>query len=134
MSVLLGMLAAVSLGLAPAGPVPEGTATAVSPAKKGSLFVFIYRPGPAWRQGVPMQRQALRPHAEYHRQLFEQGRTFAAGGFVPDGGMAIVRAADADEARALFASDPAIISGVFVGTVEQWRPRFRSNAPLPPAN
>ena len=128
---MLGMLAAISFGLAATGTAPEGAPTTAAAATRIGLFVFIYRPGPAWRQGQPMHRQALAPHAAYHRQLFEQGRTFAAGGFLDDGGMAIVRAADIDEARALLASDPAITSGVFVGTVEQWRPRFRSNEPLP---
>jgi hypothetical protein len=44
--------------------------------------------------------------------------------------MAIVRAANIEEARALLREDPAIVSGIFTGDVEGWAPRFRSEAPL----
>jgi len=36
-----------------------------------------------------------------------------------------------DEARAVLAADPAIESGVLAGTIEAWRPRFGTEAPLP---
>jgi uncharacterized protein YciI len=79
-----------------------------------------------------MNRQALGPHAAYWRQLVADGRAFAAGGFTgSDAGMAIVVAADIEEARAILEVDPAITSGVFVAEIEQWRPRFRTETPLP---
>ena len=129
-------LLAMAVALAMTGGVAAPAATAPEPAPSGTaarLFVFLYRPGPAWREGVPMRQQGLGPHAEYFRQLLDEGRVFAAGGFADgDGGMAIVLAAGRDEAEALLARDPAVASGIFAGTVEEWRPRFRTDRPLPP--
>lgn len=101
-------------------------------AETSPLFLFTYRPGPAWRAGAPMHEQDLRGHVMFMRGLFEDGRLFAGGGYVgEDGGMAIVKAANAEDAHALFATDPAIVNGVFAGEVREWRPRFRTEAPLP---
>ena len=129
-------LLAVAMALAMAGGVSAPAATPPEPAPSTAaarLFVFLYRPGPAWREGVPMRQQGLGPHAEDFRQLLDQGRVFAAGGFADgDGGMAIVLAAGRDEADALLARDPAVASSIFAGTVEEWRPRFRTDRPLPP--
>lgn len=98
------------------------------------LYLFQYSPGPAWRAGVPMREQGLGPHAAYMQQLQNQGRLFAGGGYVgADGGMAVVVAANTDEARAMLAADPAIVSGIFVADLRHWRPRFRTDAPLPAA-
>lgn len=95
------------------------------------LFLFVYRPGPSWRPGVPMREQDLRAHGAYHAQLVRDGRSVAGGGFVGmDGGMAIVRAADLAEAQAMLAADPAIVNGVFAADVRHWQPRFHSPAPL----
>lgn len=102
--------------------------------RTGALYVFTFRPGPAWQVGVPMNGQRLGPHAAYWRQLVAEGRAFVAGGFVESaGGMAIVVASSANEAEAIRAGDPAIQSGVFAATVEQWRPSYRTEAPLPHA-
>ncbi|HYD86315.1 MAG TPA: YciI family protein [Vitreimonas sp.] len=109
--------------------------TALAQTEEGAaveLFIFTFRPGPAWRAGEPMSRQALGSHAAYWRQLVADGRAFAAGGFVEsEGGMAIVVAADIAAARAIMAADPAIASDVFVGDIEHWRPRYRTDSPLP---
>jgi uncharacterized protein YciI len=123
----------LSLLLAAALPASAGAqAPAVTPAPR-ALFLFLYRPGPAWQAGVPMRRQDLRAHAEYHARLLQEGRSFAGGGFVGvDGGMAIVRAADRAEAEAMLAADPAIVNGVFVADIRQWAPRFHTSAPLVP--
>ena len=96
------------------------------------LFLFQYSRGPAWRDGVPMREQGLGPHGAYMRQLQEQGRLFAGGGYASDdGGMAIVMCANIDEARAILAADPAITSGIFIAELRQWTPRFRTDEPLP---
>jgi uncharacterized protein YciI len=87
-------------------------------------YVFIYRPGPAWKPGVPMARQDMRPHGAYIAKLDSEGRVVAAGGFPDNGGMAIVRAATLDEARGLLAADPAVVSGLFLADLQPWRPRF----------
>jgi uncharacterized protein YciI len=95
------------------------------------LFLFLFRPGPNWREGVPMRQQNLREHAAYHDRLVREGRGFAGGGYVGmDGGMAIVRAADRAEAEAILAADPAILNGVFAAELREWRPRFHTDVPL----
>ncbi len=97
----------------------------------GQLFLLLYSPGPAWKAGRPAHEQDLRTHAVYHRDMVRRGRSFAAGGFTGvDGGMAIVRAVDVDEARAILAADPAVANGVFVGELRQWVPRYHGSGPL----
>jgi uncharacterized protein YciI len=119
---------ALLLAGAPAAAQTAPAATAISPRQ---LFLFLFRPGPAWRPGVPMRQQDLRAHAAYHARLLAEGRSFAGGGYVgEDGGLAIVRAADMAEARAMLAADPAIVNGVFVAELRQWAPRFHNEQPL----
>lgn len=78
-----------------------------------------------------MREQDLRAHAGYHARLLSEGRGFAGGGYVgEDGGLAIVRAANLDEARAMLAADPAILNGVFIAELRQWAPRFHNERPL----
>ncbi len=109
---------------APAQPDPPASAPR-------QLFLFLYRPGPAWQAGRPMREQDLRAHGAYHARLLSEGRSFAGGGYVSeDGGLAIVRAASAEEARAMLAADPAIASGVFVAELRIWAPRFHGDGPL----
>jgi len=99
------------------------------------LYLFQYSPGPAWREGVPLEQQGLGPHAAYMQQLMDEGRLFAGGRYMnADGGMAIVTAAGIDEARAMLAADPAVASGVFVAELRHWRPRVRTETPLPAGN
>jgi uncharacterized protein len=96
------------------------------------VFLFQYARGPAWREGAPMREQGLAPHAAYMRLLQTEGRLFAGGGYASDdGGMAIVIAANIEDARAILAADPAITSGIFVAELRHWSPRFRTDAPLP---
>jgi uncharacterized protein YciI len=126
--LLAGLIAAQS-SPGPALQTPASTA----PAQGASnLFVVIYRPGSSWQRGRPMSEQGLLPHGRYYRGLFDDGRLFAGGGFTgSDGGMAILKVADMDAARAIVAADPAVTSGIFVAQLEQWRPRFQVTEPLP---
>jgi uncharacterized protein YciI len=118
------LLLALMLAGAQAQPGP-------APAAPRQLFLFLYRPGPAWRAGRPMREQDLRAHGAYHARLVREGRSVAGGGYVgEDGDMAIVRAAGLEEARAMLVADPAIQEGVFVAELRQWAPRFHSEAPL----
>ena len=117
---------------APACATPAAAQAPTPAAETANLFVVLYRPGPAWRTGQPMSAQ-LGPHGAYMRQLFDDGRLFAGGGYASnDGGMAMIRAADIAEARAILAADPAITGGVFEADLKHWRPRFRSESPIPP--
>ena len=96
------------------------------------VFVIEYKPGPAWRTGVPMNRQALGPHAAYWTRLAREGRAIGAGPYLDvDGGIAMITAASMDEARTIVAADPAVTTGVFVGEVHAWSPRIRGAGELP---
>lgn len=128
--VRVAMLA-LALAAAPACAMAQPQ-TQTEAAAAQQLFLFQYSRGPAWRDGVPMREQGLGPHGAYMRQLQEQGRLFAGGGYSSDdGGMAIVMCGSIDEARAILAADPAITSGIFVAELKQWTPRFRTAEPLP---
>lgn len=108
------------------------TSAAVA-APEQPLFAFIYRPGPAWKPGLPMAQQDLRAHGGYIARLAAEGRVVAAGGWSgADGGMAVLRAADADEAQRLLAADPAITGGVFQAELRRWSPRFGVDTDLVP--
>jgi uncharacterized protein YciI len=97
------------------------------------LFLFMYRPGPAWAAGKPMTQQKLAPHAAYIRELSKAGQVVAGGPWLDvDGGMAIVRAPDAEAAKAILAADPAITSGVFTAEIRTWSPLIDSGTPLRP--
>jgi uncharacterized protein YciI len=102
----------------------------------GSLFIFIYRQGPAWKVGAPMREQpGMAAHGAYMKRLFDEGRIFAAGPTTDaPGGLVIVRASALDEAKALMAADPSVTSGMFTGEIHGWTPVFRSDKPLPSAS
>jgi uncharacterized protein len=118
----------LALLVALAAPVQ---ALAQTPPPPSQLFLFLFSPGPGWRAGVPMRQQDLREHGRYHAELVRAGRSVAGGGYVGmDGGLAIVRAATIEEARAMLAADPAIVNGVFTAELRQWQPRFFSDGPI----
>ena len=126
---------ACALALSPACATPAAAQQSEAAATHQQLFLFQYSPGPAWRVGVPMEQQGLGPHGAYMRRLKDEGRLFAGGPYLDaDGGMAIVIAANLDEARAILAADPSITSGIFVAELRQWRPYFRTDQPLPAGN
>jgi uncharacterized protein len=108
------------------------TTSAAQAAPDQLLFAVIYRPGPAWKPGLPMAQQDLRAHGGYYAKLAAEGRVVAGGGWVGvDGGMAVLRCADADEAGRLLAADPAVTTGVFAAELRRWAPRFGDLAPKP---
>lgn len=129
--ILRATLVAAALALSGACTTPANAQQAQAEMTQ-QLYLFQYAPGPAWRAGVPMREQGLGSHGAYMQQLRNEGRLFAGGGYASDdGGMAIVMCANIDEARAILAADPAITSGIFVAELRHWRPRFRSDEPLP---
>jgi uncharacterized protein YciI len=130
MSILRPLL---GLSLGAAILMPSAAAAAPAPPPAQPLFAFIYRPGPAWKSDRPMAEQDLRAHGAYFARLTAEGRVVAAGGFAgTDGGMAVLRAADADEAARLLAADPAIATGVFQADLRRWAPRFGADPALVP--
>lgn len=109
------------------------TTSAAYAAPDQPLFTVIYRPGPAWKPGLPMAQQDLRAHGGYIARLAAEGRVVAGGGWVgEDGGMALLRCADAEEAARLLAADPAVTTGVFAAELRRWSPRFGIDADLVP--
>jgi uncharacterized protein YciI len=100
-----------------------------------SLFVILYKQGPAWKGGVPMQKQdAIGAHYKYMKQLFEQGVILDAGPTTDEpGGLVILKVADLSSATAAMDADPSITLKMFVGEVHAWSPSFRSPDPLPMA-
>lgn len=122
----------LSLALLIAGALLATPAAAAEPAPQ-PVFAIVFRPGPAWKPGLPMVKQDLRPHAAYYARLESEGRVVAAGGWVGvDGGMALVRAGDIEEARRILAADPAITSRVFEADLREWKPRFGADPMLLP--
>lgn len=121
LAFVLAMLLAPACALAQAGDAPTQ-----------QVYVVTYKPGPAWRAGVPMNRQALGPHAAYWMRLAREGRCIGAGPYLDsDGGMALITASNDTEARAIVAADPAVTSGVFVAELHPWSPRIRGPGELP---
>jgi uncharacterized protein YciI len=128
-AILCSLFLAVLVSMAMPVSSPAASATA---AQISQLYIVIYRPGPGWKQGVPMREQGLAPHGRYMTELLAGGKLYAGGGFGDsEGGMMIVRASGPDEAKAIVAADPAVTSGIFVGHIERWVPRFRAAEPLP---
>lgn len=104
-----------------------------SPTTQASVpFAIIYRAGPSWRPGVPMEQQGLRDHFYYLRALDNDDRIVAAGPLGPDGGLIIVLARDQSEADSVIAADPAVVSGLFAGEATRFIPRFVGKKPLLP--
>lgn len=103
-------------------------------APKPVYFLFVYSAGPAWKAGQPMSVQGLGPHGMYMTKLFKEG-VVLAGGPTTDpegGGLAIVKAKDMAEAKALLAADPAIKAGIMTAELRNWRPLFATRDPLLP--
>ncbi|MGH6634175.1 YciI family protein [Sphingopyxis sp.] len=115
--------AAAQTGAAQTAATHPDTApqSATAPAAQ-PLFALILAPGPAWKPGKPFAEQGLRPHFDYWMALFRQGRVASAGPVGADGGLVLLRAADQAAADAILAADPAIVAGIFTGTVRRYAP------------
>lgn len=130
---VLGAILAIGLAATPPSAIAQpAPADAVGQAP-APLYICIYRVGPAWQAGKPLSAQDLGPHTAFIKRLLGEGRLFAGGRMLDmDGGMAIVRAASAEEARAIFAVDPGLTSGLFVAEFHTWQAGFDSGKPLRP--
>ena len=89
-----------------------------------TVFAVVYRAGPAWRRGEPTERQDLRDHFLYLRELHRQGTVVIAGPLGDAGGLVLLRVGDLDAARRIATDDPAVRSRVFVAEVEPFTPRI----------
>lgn len=86
-----------------------------------SLWVVTTRPA----RGPGMQ-EMLPAHLDYQvaleraGHLFGAGPIFEEGGDIPTGGMIILRAADAESARAIADADPFHMAGLRRYTLHRW--------------
>ena len=124
--LIAGLLIAMSLEVQPmpadTNPPPQVAGT--------SLFAIVFRAGPSWKPGRPMGDQGLLEHGRYWAGLFKSGRVFSAGRMGEDGGLVLLHARNAAEAEAMLEADPAMASGIFIGEVRPYVPRFLSEEPL----
>jgi len=123
--VMQAMLAATlltgAIGATAALSTPQQP-PAAAPARP--LFAIVYRAGPTWKPGVPMKDQGLRDHFYYVKALHESGAIVYAGAMGPDGGLILIHAADQAAAEAVMTNDPAVKTGIFIGEVRRYTPRF----------
>lgn len=85
-------------------------------------FVICYRRGPAWLDGKTVFEQPLQAHLAYMKSLSAAGTLMLGGPFVDDlGGLIVVAAAGADEARAIYEADPAVRDRVMVAEAHPWK-------------
>ena len=122
---------AVMVAVRPAHAM-EGTASRMTEPKivASTPFAIIYRAGPNWRAGLPMEKQGLRDHFFYLRELDKEGRLLLAGPVGPDGGLVLLWARDQAEADKVIAGDPSVISGIFTATASSFIPRFVGKKPV----
>jgi uncharacterized protein YciI len=81
-------------------------------------FVFIHRPGPAWRAGIPILEQPLDGHFGYMTELENSGVLVVGGGFGDGAGaLGVIRANSVEEASAIVSRDPAVQDGVVTSEV-----------------
>jgi uncharacterized protein YciI len=123
-AVLLALAALATAGSAAAQPQSGGGG--------GLLFAVVYRAGPNWKAGLPMEKQGLRDHFFYMRDLHARGTILLAGPRGAEGGLIILRAADQAEADRILAADPAVTAGLFVGEALPFVARFTSDGPIAP--
>jgi uncharacterized protein YciI len=126
---IAAVLTAMMMVPAVTASTPPGARAEAAPAQ--TLYVVVYRPGPAWVAGKPSHQQKLGGHLVFIRGALADGRLVAGGPFLDgEGGMAIFRAASLEDARALIATDSAVATGVFAAELRPWDPRFDSGKPL----
>lgn len=129
--VIVGGLLIAASATARSSTVNYATITSGESSARAQLFAVFYRPGPNWKVGLPMNRQALSDHVRYYLKGVADGRVFAGGGLVAvSGGVAILTLPSLREAEAFLAADPAVRDGVFVGEVQVWTPAVLSDRPL----
>ena len=101
--------------------MPSATELKIAELTKGmlrlKLFVIF-----SFGKGLDL-KPYLAEHLAYMIALERQGKLFASGPF-GDGtkgdGMTIIRAADAEEARAVALRDPFVVNGIRTFKIEAW--------------
>ena len=94
---------------------PQETATK-------TLYLVLYRPGPAWLSGKSVMEQPLQEHGKYMQSLYIKGSMKLAGPLTDNaGGAVLLEVSNEAEAKAIVANDPAVKSGVFVYEMHPWK-------------
>jgi uncharacterized protein YciI len=115
------MLLASALGAVAAGSSPESATSTVDVAAKKKTYLVVFKPGPAWVQGKRITEQPLDGHGPYMLSLYTKGVMKFAGPFTDDaGGAYVFEAASEEEADAIMAADPAVVSKVLVPERHPW--------------
>lgn len=116
-------LAAASLEISVATRADAADTADNKPAAAAArpVYLVVYRPGPAWIAGQPLEAQPLKGHGRHMLDMYRKGLLRSAGRFADgSGGAAAFEADDDDHAAALIAMDPAVVSGVFVFDLRRW--------------
>ena len=119
-SLVAALLAAVPLALAAQQTGSQAAAPALPPGFEvpkdmAPYFVAIYVRGPRFMATQSPEHEALtRKHLSYIRQMIEQKKYVFAGPMLDGGdkqGLAIVAAANAQDAKRIADGDPAVAAG-----------------------
>jgi uncharacterized protein YciI len=106
--------------LALALSAPPATTPPKAPAN--DVFALVFRTGPAWDASkAPTDQPFFADHSRNLRDLRAEGRVLL-GGRLSDQGLVLVRAASAQEARALADRDPSVKHGTFQVEVHPFYP------------
>lgn len=86
------------------------------------IYAIIFRPGPAWKPGVPVFEQDLGPHVGYLHTLQADGSLILAGPFLDDqGGAAVVEVPGEADLNRILANDPGVQSDVRLPETHPWK-------------
>ena len=130
-NILQAFVLAIVLAISGGESVAEGLSALQEPVvEQEPLFAIIYRAGPRWKPGVPMEAQGLQGHFYYLSDLVKSGKVALAGPLGPDGGLVLLRATDQTAAERMMAADPAVTGGLFLGEVRGFLPRLASERPI----
>jgi uncharacterized protein len=111
----------VQMGLAGLGALASAGAAAQVAGSATPSFLCVYRPGPQWLRGKPLEEQPLREHGRYMLELYRRGVMRLAGRFADgSGGAMLFGAQDAASAQAIVAADPAVVAQTFTFELRQW--------------
>lgn len=88
---------------------------------KKSYAVF-YEPGENWIANKPIGEQNLASHVRYLTNLHEHDTVKMGGPFADgDAGLVILSTDGMNEAHKIIENDPAVLSGVLVAQIREWK-------------
>jgi uncharacterized protein YciI len=109
-----------SMALGTLAVAQSATATHDAAAKK-KTYLVVFKPGPAWVAGRPVTEQPLKEHGAYMLGLYSKGVMRFAGPFSDGvGGAYVFEAVSDEEAEAIVAADPGVVSKVLLPESHPW--------------